>query len=251
MADVNIWARGQWDLMLLVAFLADDAQKHNNTSSHKLSATYKLGVSFFALQTQCLACEPCRKYYSHHFIGFHEARKGNQTLSLVNFTHTMNRFVQAKISGGSGQPLCNNTNGNVLQLRRRYDALGGGVLLSNEQIIMVFILQVLQARQRTLCDPPDARHVTNFRLGCIYHSFHIVLALLANTRSSFVEMVRPLVDEHTPHDDPVETSVDAMLSMFVAIYNALPDTHVMTPEAMIEKHVSTFQTAVSWMNHMS
>lgn len=247
MANTNVWARGQWDLNLMVSLVGD--RDREGGSPGRL---YKLALSFLLFQTRCLACEPCRKYYSQHVVSFQEARmtSDNCAISLTNFTHAMNRFVAAKIAGGEGEPL-NVTLGNVLQLRQRYSTLSIRSIMTTEAICDVFLLQLLQARKRSRSAAADSARQTRLRVNYIWYSFLVVISLFQKELPEFTSTANEII--HRICDPAVATGglqamkEEVVFGIIHQVRNALPDVPAETVDATRTRLGRAFRTTAKWL----
>lgn len=137
-------------MLLAVGHLADTAIAAGARPTASDDARKRAAImrdcahQLFIMQSRCLACEPCRKYYSHHLLGFTDSlcKVKWRTASFVNFTFAMCKFVDAKIHGSNGNGL-GKVRGSVMHLRKRLHTLGIS-FVSSASLIDTLLVQTLQ-----------------------------------------------------------------------------------------------------------
>lgn len=249
MANPDVWCRGQWDTFLLVAHLADQEDRDD-------SPVYQAAHAFFVLQTRSLSCEPCRKYYSHHAVAFNDScRRARSTgrphskLSLVEFLHAMNRFVQAKICGTNGIPVTRGT-GHVLQLKQRNSVLDPACIVSNAQILTMFLIQCRQAMRHRDAQKKKQQACTNFRAGCILYSLIAFLHVVEKSRHDLFRMCDAVLQRWTKTQKKKKEAISAegVFQLVYSMYNCLPDvTSFTSVQAATDRIDRAFCKGPAWL----
>ena len=127
--NARVWGPPMWDMMMFVALTADE-----NRSDGEMS---KWCEKWFMLQTACLPCGPCRRYYTECFVRFVVERR-HSSMSWVRWLCSIHNVIEAKIRRVA--PASNKSHYNMLHRMH----VNGDTPLSATQVCSQFMLQAFR-----------------------------------------------------------------------------------------------------------